>query len=283
MSRLVFALLTLPLLAAPCTGAAEILPGPRNLQAFGTLFHSRPPALTAPSAVPRALPTLPAPALSAGTICRPALAAAETRHGIPAGLLQAIGMVESGRRDEATGRREPWPWTINAEGEPHYFDTKQQAVNWVRQAQARGVRSIDVGCAQVNLVHHPNAFAGLEQAFDPAANADYAARFLRSLREEVPGGNWLTAAGYYHSRTPALAAGYRQRVQAALAVAGGPSLAVATAPVSMAAPAIAAARPEPGALLPAPAGTAGRGLDAYRASPIQIVARPAAARLRSGG
>jgi hypothetical protein len=155
-------------------------------------------------------------------VCRAALAAAEARYAIPAGLLQAIGMVESGRPDAATGARQPWPWTIDVEGEARFFDTKAQAVTWVRQAQAGGTRSIDTGCAQVNLMHHPTAFASLEQAFDPATNADYAARFLKELRTAA-GGNWMTAVGYYHSQTPELADAYRQQVQAVLSRRGGPS------------------------------------------------------------
>jgi Transglycosylase SLT domain len=151
--------------------------------------------------------------LAAGAVCRAALAAAEARYAIPAGLLQAIGIVESGRRDEGTGDFRPWPWTTNVDGEGRFFDTKAQAVTWVRQAQAQGTRSIDTGCAQVNLLHHPAAFASLEQAFDPAANADYAARFLKELRT-MAGGNWMTAVGYYHSQTPELAAAYREQVQA---------------------------------------------------------------------
>ena len=52
----------------------------------------------------------------------------------------------------------------------------------MRAVQAQGVRSIDIGCMQVNLMHHPNAFATLDAAFDPLANALYAARFLTELR-----------------------------------------------------------------------------------------------------
>jgi len=166
--------------------------------------------------------------ISAGAVCRAALAAAEARYTIPAGLLQAIGIVESGRRNEATGALQPWPWTINVEGEGHFFDTKAQAVTWVRQAQSRGTRSIDTGCAQVNLMHHPNAFASLEQAFDPAANADFAARFLKELRMAT--GNWITAVGYYHSQTPELAVAYRQQVQAVTSRGAGTPFGLALAP-----------------------------------------------------
>jgi hypothetical protein len=176
--------------------------------------------------------------------------------------------------------RQPWPWTINAEGEPHFFDTKQQAVAWVRQAEARGMRSIDTGCAQVNLKHHPVAFASLEQAFDPAANADYAARFLKELRDTKAGGNWLTAVGYYHSQTPELAEEYRQQVQAVSSrgvgsiPSGAPlvSARASTSPFGIDGGGLqaAGARPEPGRLLAAPSGTVGRGLDNYRAAPIRM-------------
>ncbi len=72
----------------------------------------------------------------------------------------------------------PWPWTINVAGQGFFFPTKALAVTAVRELLASGVQSIDVGCLQVNLMFHPAAFASLEQAFDPMANARYAARFL---------------------------------------------------------------------------------------------------------
>ncbi len=51
----------------------------------------------------------------------------------------------------------------------------------VAAMRAAGMQSIDVGCMQINLRAHPAAFASIDDAFDPAANADYAARFLRDL------------------------------------------------------------------------------------------------------
>lgn len=285
MQRYITLLLALVLTLAPRPGAAEVrtLPSPLPMQpaalGFFSLFQSPPPRIIRDAAGPT--PTsFPAGTNAPGAMCRPALVAAEARYGIPTGLLQAIGLVESGRRDEATGVRQPWPWTINAEGEPHFFDTKEQAIAWVRQAQSRGMQSIDTGCAQVNLMHHPDAFASLEQAFDPTTNADYAARFLRQLRDTTAGGNWMTAVGYYHSQTPELAAAYRQQVQAVTA-RGGERVLPASGPISPFGNAgtgqqAAGARPEPGRLLPAPSGTVGRGLDAYRAMPIQMasVIRP---------
>ena len=78
--------------------------------------------------------------------------------------------VESGRANDK-GVIRPWPWTINAEGRGQFFATKLEAIAAVRALQASGVRSIDVGCMQVNLMYHPNAFASLDEAFDAPANA----------------------------------------------------------------------------------------------------------------
>jgi hypothetical protein len=158
-----------------------------------------------------ALPALAPPDDS--QICRAAVRQAERGTAIPPQLLAAIARVESGRRDPQTGNFGPWPWTINAEGQGRYFRTKAEAVAEVRGLQARGVRSIDVGCMQINLLHHPTAFASLEEAFDPFANARYAARFLQEL--QATRNNWTQAAANYHSNTAEFAAAYQRRIMAA--------------------------------------------------------------------
>ena len=144
------------------------------------------------------------------TLCDAAVQMAEARYRLPSGLLFAISKVESGRFDPAMHQLEPWPWTVQAEGRGIYFENKAQAVQWVEDAMARGVTSIDTGCLQVNLFYHPHAFATLEDAFDPEHNADYAARFLLQLYASA--GDWRQAAGFYHSQTLALATSYRDRV-----------------------------------------------------------------------
>jgi hypothetical protein len=148
-----------------------------------------------------------------GISCETAIGNAERRYGIPTGLLRAIGEVESGRPVSPTGRIEPWPWTADAQGHGVYFGTKAMALVWVRQQQSAGIQSIDIGCLQVNLVQHPDAFRSLEEAFEPSINADYAARFLVQLYHAA--GTWVTAAGFYHSQTSNLAAEYRERVRVA--------------------------------------------------------------------
>jgi Transglycosylase SLT domain len=153
-------------------------------------------------------------AASASALCRAAVEAAANRWGIPRGLLLAIAKVETGRRIAGSGTAEPWPWSANAENRALFFATRIDAVDWTKQAMLRGVASIDSGCLQVNLQQHPHAFASVEDAFNPARNADYAARFLRFLYART--GSWSAAVGWYHSRTPTLADPYRDRVQAQL-------------------------------------------------------------------
>ena len=228
---------------------------------------------------------------------------------VPDRLLEAIATVESGRRDPVSGAVYPWPWTINVEGTGHVYETKEAAVAAVLAFQAAGARSIDVGCLQVNLMYHPNAFASLEQAFDPATNAEYGARFLLQLFGQTNA--WPRAVAAYHSATPGIGSEYARKVIEAWGVPQAPvgSQMVTTAAST---PAPAAATPfgaQPGrvaVLLPSgneairviplstqaaasgatpggaspisapgggpPAG-AGRGLDAYRTAPVTLAFR----------
>lgn len=219
-----------------------------------------------------------------GGWCRAAIAAAERGFGIPTGLMAAIGVVESGRRG-AGGRVDPWPWSIDAEGTGRVFDSKAAAIQAVRALQAAGVRSIDVGCMQVNLLQHPDAFPDLDTAFAPEANATFAARFLRQLYTTA--GSWPQAAALYHSATPALAADYRRKVMAAwpveLARGGGgvwpanaglpiPAVGGLTAGGMPPAHMLLRAVPAPRALPPAnrPGGLTGRRLATYRAAPVPL-------------
>ena len=236
---------------------------------------------------------------SPAALCRSAIAAAERTSGVPDRLMQAIGIVESGRPDERGGIS-AWPWTINVEGAGYVFNTKQEAIAAVNEHRARGARSIDVGCMQVNLIHHGDAFASLEQAFDPVANARYAAGFLLRLLAQT--GSWPRAAAGYHSMTPDVGTDYARKV---LAVWARPGLGEgnpgiprrsgamsasltpsADALTSAPAPSPSIRPPSPGGLImggsmtariiPAPGGgsgggSTGRGLAAYRSAPTRLV------------
>ena len=143
-------------------------------------------------------------------LCADAIATHERTQRIPRHLLAAIAITESGRWNAGREIKAPWPWTINAEGEGRFYDTKAQAVRAVSELRVRDVRNIDVGCMQINLLHHPDAFADLDQAFEPASNVGYGARHLKALFGKTR--SWQQAAGRYHSATPKRARAYRLKV-----------------------------------------------------------------------
>lgn len=66
-----------------------------------------------------------------------------------------------------------------------------------REAQTQGARLIDLGCMQINHYFHARNFASVEQMLDPAANVDYAARFLQQLHKRE--GSWTMAVARYHA------------------------------------------------------------------------------------
>src|SRR5580698_5914576 len=98
--------------------------------------------------------------------CEQAGLDAEREYALPAGLLSAIGRVESGRWDAALGRVTASPYAIDAAGQPRVTDSKDTALQQTRALQQSGLHNIDVGCFQINLQSHPSAFTDLDQAFD---------------------------------------------------------------------------------------------------------------------
>jgi hypothetical protein len=159
--------------------------------------------------------------------CDLAAVQAEADWQLPAGLLSAIATVESGRGGLGSVRPVAWPWTINAGGVGLYKPDKDVALMTVRTLQRAGFRAIDVGCFQVDLFYHPDAFASLDVAFDPAANAAAAARILTDGRR---GGSWEIAIALYHSASVISGARYLRQVQAAWPSARLRAAAVAAAP-----------------------------------------------------
>lgn len=143
-------------------------------------------------------------------LCRSATRSVEQNKNIPSNLLRAISLTESGRWVEEDKANIAWPWTVASGSAGNFFSTKTEAIKHVRKLQAKGVTNIDVGCMQINLYYHPDAFKSLEEAFDPHHNAQYAGNFLARLFTQTK--SWTQAAGRYHSSEPTKGMYYREKV-----------------------------------------------------------------------
>ncbi len=136
---------------------------------------------------------------------------------IPADLIRAIGLVETGRG--VGGQHVPWPWAINHRGQGHWFETRAAAQRMISELLARGDRHFDVGCFQISYLHHGHNFPSASAMLSPDANATYAARFLASLQREAD--CWGTAISRYHSRTASHGTRYLEAVRRVLAKTNG--------------------------------------------------------------
>ncbi|WP_435256932.1 lytic transglycosylase domain-containing protein [Thioclava sp. FR2] len=141
--------------------------------------------------------------------CDQAAMSAAERTGVPARLLMAIARTEAGRQQD--GVFSPWPWTVNEAGSGSFFPTRKDAETHVQSALASGSRNIDVGCFQINVRWHGQAFSSVSSMFDPEKNAFYAASFLKQLLQET--GSWEGAVGAYHSRLEEAATSYVAKVK----------------------------------------------------------------------
>lgn len=120
--------------------------------------------------------------------CVPHIRAAELRHGIPKGLLHAIALVESGQGGV------PHAWTLNSRGRA-YYDVSFERSKKRLLAESRRTKQIAIGCMQIFLRWHatPDPTIYLR----PETGVEYAARYLKSLRQQH--GSWTKAAARYHA------------------------------------------------------------------------------------
>ena len=206
-----------------------VRPGAARRSGAGVALFAACLALCVPAGPARAgsapLPAPPIARQAAFTACEGAIHDAALAARLPPGLLEAVASVESGRPDPrpsifragfgpaaAPVRLRPWPWTVDAGGDGRFFASRAAAIAAVRALRQAGVQAIDVGCLQIDLRDHPGAFRTLDQAFDPVANARYAAGFLNRLFARLH--SWKAAVAAYHSQSPALGRPYRRLVEA---------------------------------------------------------------------
>lgn len=155
------------------------------------------------------LALLPDPGLARpADLCDRAAERAARGSGVPPAVLLALTRTETGRDGQ------PWPWAVNQGGKGHWFDTRAAAEAYVAEQLALGIENLDIGCFQLNYRWHGGAFPSLQAMFDPDGNAAYAAEYLAAHHART--GDWVAAAGAYHSATAVHAEKYKRRFAAVL-------------------------------------------------------------------
>ncbi|MDO9428527.1 MAG: transglycosylase SLT domain-containing protein [Methylobacterium sp.] len=128
---------------------------------------------------------------AASRVCEREMASAATKHGVPLGVLYAVGLTESGNRGSLQ------PYAMNIAGKAYFGTNAADVLARLAEAQRGGVKLVDLGCMQINHHYHRAKFASLEGMIDPAQNVEYATRFLKELKARE--GSWTLAVARYHA------------------------------------------------------------------------------------
>ncbi len=136
----------------------------------------------------------------------------ERINHIPKKILFSVSFIETGLYDSKTKKNYPWPWSVNVNGRSYYYDNKNDAVKAVKKFQEQGYKSIDVGCMQINLLHHGDKFKSIDQALDPKINIATAAKMIKKHYERKK--DWKIAVAHYHSKLQKHGGPYSEKVLA---------------------------------------------------------------------
>lgn len=137
-----------------------------------------------------------------------------TKHGVPPAIFYAVALAESGYTKG--GIYNPWPWTLNIEGNSQRFETLVHARTRLLHVVSEG-KHVDIGIMQVNSYWHRHRVSRLSDILDPYVNLNIAAEILVEQRQRSDG--WWQAVGRYHApgndnASLARAERYRTRVKA---------------------------------------------------------------------
>lgn len=137
------------------------------------------------------------------------------QYQIPVDVFFAVMLQESGKTIQKD--YVPWPWVLNVEEVPYFFDNRESAERALLQFLAVNPQArIAVGIGQIYLPSHGHLFEDKTVLLSPATNLHYAAKVLLenfewTLKNDQP--NWWVAVGRYHTPSkPLLAKAYRESV-----------------------------------------------------------------------
>lgn len=114
-------------------------------------------------------------------------------YQVPADILYAVALAESGKRYKTFSR--PWPWALNIEGKSLYCQSKQEATQHLQKA-IQQQHAVDIGLMQISWYWHQHRFDVPADALIPMQNLKVGAAILREQYERT--GDWWEAVGRYH-------------------------------------------------------------------------------------
>lgn len=127
--------------------------------------------------------------------------AAAKKYNVPQELLLAIGLVESGL----------WPWTLNVEGRPYFFKTKNDLLTFLMNNRITFKTSFDVGAMQINSQWAKHFENDINAMVDVKRNMDFAAWLLRTNFNNF-GENWRGVSTYHTPHVSDRAVSYARKV-----------------------------------------------------------------------
>lgn len=136
-------------------------------------------------------------------------------YQIPVDVFFSVMLQESGKT--ISKNYVPWPWVLNVEEKPYFFESREHAEIALRQFLAVNAKArIAVGIGQIYLPSHGHLFHDKTVLLSPSTNLHYAAKVLLenfewTVKNNKP--NWWVAVGRYHTPSkPLLAKAYREGV-----------------------------------------------------------------------
>jgi len=152
------------------------------------------------------------PTLSASQPIPSAYRAVAFEYGIPARLFYAVALTESGQSSLSQKQWRPWPWTLNINGQGHYYPSRQAAWTKLQQALKDKQTAVDVGLMQIAWRYHRQALGSAWQALEPLHNLRVGAGILKRCYARMT--DWWQSLGCYHApNDPDRARKYRERVR----------------------------------------------------------------------
>jgi soluble lytic murein transglycosylase-like protein len=130
-------------------------------------------------------------AADSAAACEREIGRAARMHQVPVSVFYAVGLTETGRKGSLQA------YAMNVEGRPYFAADVGDALRRFDEAKRQNARLIDVGCMQINHHYHGKNFRSVAEMFDPARNVEYAALFLKRLKERE--GTWTLAVARYHA------------------------------------------------------------------------------------